>query len=295
MFGYIRPLKQDLKVLEYEQYKACYCALCHCLGENYGLFSRTFLSYDFVFLAMLLWNEDEPVEFIKEPCITNPFKKSGSCTRNRIFEVCSGYSVILTYWKLKDSSSDESFGKAAISGVSAAFLKRAYRMAAKKHQAFDELVRTRLAELSELELLKEPSIDMAADKFAEILSGAAIEIDDAAAERIVSQLLYHTGRWIYIADAINDIKRDCEKLNYNPIMLKYGITDGVLSEEIKASLQLTLNHSLNSIYSAFNLLEVNPWHGILKNIIYLGIPEVTRRVFTGEYENIDYKLHRKNT
>ena len=293
MFGYVRPLKPELKVLEYEQYKACYCALCHCLGECYGLFSRAFLSYDFVFLAMLLWEDSLPVEYKREACVTNPFKKCPSCTRNELFELCAGYSVILTYWKLRDSASDDAFGKAAASGVSAALLKGAYRKAAGRYAEFDELVRANLDELAALESANEPSIDKAADRFAALLAGAAAHIKDEARSRVISQLLYHTGRWIYISDAVNDIKKDCERQNYNPIALKFGITDGVLSENTAAELKLTLTHSLNDISAAFSLMPENPWHGILKNIIYLGMPEVTRQVFAGEYEDIDYRLHIK--
>ncbi len=36
MFGYVRPLKPELLVREYSQYKAVYCQLCRVLGQEYG-------------------------------------------------------------------------------------------------------------------------------------------------------------------------------------------------------------------------------------------------------------------
>ena len=53
MFGYVRPLKGELKVKEHEQFKAAYCGLCNTLKKRYGFFSRFLLNYDFTFLAML--------------------------------------------------------------------------------------------------------------------------------------------------------------------------------------------------------------------------------------------------
>ena len=44
MFGYVRIFKPELKVREYEEYKAVYCTLCKTLGKEYGLVSRLLLS-----------------------------------------------------------------------------------------------------------------------------------------------------------------------------------------------------------------------------------------------------------
>ena len=51
MFGYVRPYKDELRVREYEQYKAIYCGLCRALGKNYGVLSRLTLSYDCTLFA----------------------------------------------------------------------------------------------------------------------------------------------------------------------------------------------------------------------------------------------------
>lgn len=53
MFGYVKAYKPELKVRDYEQYKAVYCSLCKTLGREYGLFARLTLSYDFTFAALL--------------------------------------------------------------------------------------------------------------------------------------------------------------------------------------------------------------------------------------------------
>ena len=54
MFGYILPLREELKVREFEQFRSAYCGLCHTMGPRYGPAARFLLNYDFTFLAMLL-------------------------------------------------------------------------------------------------------------------------------------------------------------------------------------------------------------------------------------------------
>ena len=53
MFGYIKADKPEMKIKEFEIYKAVYCSLCKELGKSYGLLARLTLSYDFTFLALL--------------------------------------------------------------------------------------------------------------------------------------------------------------------------------------------------------------------------------------------------
>ena len=47
VFGYIKPVKAELKVKEWEAYQGIYCGLCKQLTERYGLFARMTLNYDF--------------------------------------------------------------------------------------------------------------------------------------------------------------------------------------------------------------------------------------------------------
>ncbi|MEG0712521.1 MAG: DUF5685 family protein, partial [Niameybacter sp.] len=50
MFGYVTPLKQELKVRELEAFKAYYCGLCSHIKKNFGQLPRMVLNYDLVAL-----------------------------------------------------------------------------------------------------------------------------------------------------------------------------------------------------------------------------------------------------
>lgn len=283
MFGYIRPLKAELKVKDFEKFKACYCSLCHTLGKEYGFSARFILNFDFTFMAMLLWDTDEPVCYTARRCPMSPFCKKCMCCHSESLSVSAGYSLILAWWKLRDSVKDDTFLKALLARFGMLFLRRAYKKAAKRYPEFDSVVRNQLEALSSLEKENCQSIDKAADSFAVLLS-AVSKGYDGVEERIFQQIFYHMGRWIYILDAVNDIAEDIKHKSYNSVLLRYDANEK-LSDEQTAELKTTLTHSLNLIISAWGLLPKNPWTDIIENIIYLGMPYVSDAVFNGTFKN----------
>ena len=54
MFGYIVPEKPEMKIKEYELFRAYYCGVCRSIGKHHGQLRRLTLSYDTAFLAVLL-------------------------------------------------------------------------------------------------------------------------------------------------------------------------------------------------------------------------------------------------
>lgn len=278
MFGYIRPLQSELRVREFEQFKSCYCSLCRSLKEEYGIPARFILNYDFVFLTMLLWEEKEKYKCEVSKCPLHPIKGKCMCQRTEATVRCAGYSIILAYWKMRDSVADDGFFKSMLSRASSWLIKRPYKKAAKKYPNFEEAVRNGLYELSVLERQREHSMDKMADKFAQILCAAAFD-EEESEQRIKRQLLYHMGRWIYILDAANDIAEDKKSGNYNPVAVRYNLNEGKLDEETLESLRVTLRHSENMITSAYELLPANCWSDIIRNILYLGMPATCDSVF----------------
>ena len=123
-----------------------------------------------------------------------------------------------------------------------------------------------------------PSMDRAADTFARILQAAAPAEGEQG--RILGQLLYHLGRWIYLADARDDLEEDVRLGRYNPVAARYG---GAGDDE---ALRLTMDHSLELMGAAFQLGNFGCRTPVLENIIYLGLPLVQRAVFDGSWAQI---------
>lgn len=285
MFGYVVPRRPELKVRELDAYQSAYCGLCHATGRGYGFFTRFFLSYDFAFLAMVLAPEEDKPVIEHRRCIACPLKGKDVCVGGEWLDTAAGESVILSYWKLMDNVADASFWKGLAARSLAFVLRRAYRKAAKRHGAFDGQVRACLEELHALEAAGCASIDRTADTFARILRAAAPGTGDETRDRAVAQLLYHVGRWIYLVDAWDDLEDDRAGNAYNPLMLRYP--DG--PEAHRENLRTTLQHSLNLSVSAYGLVSFGCWGGILANILYLGLPMVEEAVFTGQWRKMKQK------
>ena len=76
MIGYVIPDKGELKVSEYELYRAAYCGLCHALKKRCGFGARMALSYDLCFFAMLLCGaRGEKMAVCRKRCPVSPFRR----------------------------------------------------------------------------------------------------------------------------------------------------------------------------------------------------------------------------
>ena len=169
-------------------------------------------------------------------------------------------------------------------------LKPAYRKAAGLQPEFDRTVRERLEMLSALEQDACSSIDRVADTFAVILQNAAPKTGDAVRDRVLSQLLYHLGRWIYLIDAQDDLEEDRHSGNYNAVLARFG------SEGDMEAMDRTLRHSRNLMCSAAQLTDFGCRWPIIENILYLGLPLVQRAVLDGSWKQIQkQKIWRHNT
>lgn len=274
MFGYVRPLEGELKVRELEEYKAVYCGLCHSLGKRCGFLSRFILNYDFVFLAMLLEEGTDGGTTVRHRCVAHPLagRKCTLCS-GLVMDLAAEESVILAYYKLRDDFQDEKVGKRLVSRLLALFLKPAYKKARKTQPDFDRRVKECLAELEQLEQAGSEKLDQVSDTFARVLQAAAPSGADPARERVLAQLLYHLGRWIYLVDGMDDWAEDMKQGRYNPVVARFG---GNVDKEY---MKTTLNNSLSLIQAAFQLLEKNRWTPILENILYLGLPAVQAKVW----------------
>lgn len=294
MFGYVRPLREELKVWELEAYQGAYCGLCHTLGRRYGLFARLLLNYDFTMLAILLSPRGDRPALERRRCIRCPLRGKKICSADVGFETAAAESVILSWWKLQDGIQDGGGWEALRSRALALFLRRAYRKAAAACPAFDAQVREHLSRLRALELENCPSLDRTADEFAKLLQGAAPSVTgEEDRDRAMGQLLYHVGRWIYLVDAWDDLEKDRRSGDYNPVLARFGEE----TEAQKEYLRATLGQSLALALSAARLLELGCWTGVMENILSLGLPAVEDAVFQGRWKKSEKAAsrHPKNS
>lgn len=296
MFGYVRPPLAALPQEESDRFRRIYCGLCHTLGERYGLAARFILNYDFTFLAILLSDGTEG-EVRESRCPTSPVKRRPFLTANETMELAADESVILAYWQLRDGVADHDWFHGLKYRSLSAVLEPAYRKAAALRPAFDTACRTQLELLRQLEEENCPSIDRPADAFAQLLGSAAEEVGDPIRRRVLSQLLYHLGRWIYLVDAADDLKKDAAERNYNPVALRYELADGVWTPEKRSEFAATLDHSIHMMATAYELWDFGVWAPILQSTVYTGLFHVGGAVLDGTYRTLrrgEYQKKREN-
>ena len=160
MFGYIKISKGELKIKEYDTYKAVYCSLCKRLGKNYGVFSRLTLSYDFTFLALLNMSLKETCSGYKVGrCAFNPLKKCNYCKDTDFLEMPSAAAMIMLYYKLLDNIADEKALKKLGYRIILPLYKRAYKKAKIAYPQIDGIVSEYIAAQTRLESEKTTDLD----------------------------------------------------------------------------------------------------------------------------------------
>ena len=281
MFGYVRPAADRLTEEQEACFRAAYCGLCHTLGERYGLPGRMILNYDLTFLAMLLSEGQD--EQCRKGCVMHPLKGRTCTCGGEAFALAADMSVILTWWQIQDGIADHGFWSGLKYRAASWMLRRAYRKARLLRPAFDEGTQRHLKALSQLEKEKSSSIDAAADTFAQLLSGAADEVEEPVKRRVLAQMLYHLGRWIYLIDAADDLKKDAESGNYNPVALRYGLENGVWTPESRREFAGTLDHSIHQMAAAFELWDFGQYDPIIESTVYQGLYAVGTAVLDGTF------------
>ena len=262
MFGYVNVYKDELKIKDYDIYRAYYCGLCKMLGKKHNQLVRLSLNYDLTFLAILIdAMTSESFEMTMSGCLKKLGKKK-IVSKAKGLEFSADMNVILAYYKLKDDISDGFSLKALISIIP--FLRRA-GLIKKKYPDLCKTISDSLLRLKFLEETKCDVIDKAAHEFAVIMQSMF-----ETADINLSELGYSLGRLIYIMDAYDDIESDFIKKNYNPAVIQYGYKGEFTSEILKSmsdNLYITLGH-MSEIYENLKIIKNKP---VLDNIIYLGM------------------------
>lgn len=292
MYGYVRPVKGELKVSEYERFRGVYCGLCHELAHRYGFCSRFLVNYDLTFLAMLLARRGEG-RTCPRRCPSHPLRATVCLADSESLALAADVSVVLGWWKLRDGAQDGGFFPSVGCKCAGAALKGAYKKAAARRPALAAAVQNQLEALRLLEQENCESLDAPADKFAAILRAIGQE-QPGDAGRILGELLYHLGRIIYLLDAVDDLPEDVRTGSYNPLCRRFSLADWKLSPEDEKTLRAGLQLSHNALAGAYALLEENEYAGILSNIIYLGLPAATQAVFDGTWKP-SARLHRERS
>ena len=291
MFGYVTPCKMEMKIKDYEKFKAYYCGLCNSIKNDFGNLPRLTLNFDMTFLAVLLDSLSESeYNFVKFKCLIHPLKKRIMISNNKATDYAAFCNVTLAYYKLMDDVHDNKTMKSKIYSM---FLKNYLPKAELSYTDVMEYTKDKLQLLDNLESnhkdmdTSEPlSIDELSHVFAD-LTGFIISFyyKESSFKDDLYWLGYNLGKWIYIIDAYDDLEKDIKDNSFNAINSLLN-TDNLdfksFSTLIKPRIDYILVTCASLCLKHLNNLPLIKNEDILSNILELGLMEKMDKVFNKE-------------
>lgn len=278
MLGYVRIEKGELKVKEYELYRGLYCSLCKTLGREYGQLMRMILSYDVTFLVLVLLSvRNIAPKFKKGVCPFNFTKRCNYCTNAESeFSYAAAVSVMMFYFKVKDNISDGSFFRRVLMKLIHPFAKHKFKKAVKKYPDIAFELSVLMSEQAETEQRNTGDIDEAADASAKAL-GKIFTFENNN-DNLYS-FAYALGRWVYLTDAADDIKKDLKTKNYNVFVNCFGIkSEDDYTDEVRQQIIGMLNMSIAPATDYCNKMKLNGLCSIIENVLYYGTETVMNKI-----------------
>lgn len=283
MFGYLRPYKPEMKMAEFDTYKAVYCGLCKQLGRSFGPFARMTLSYDFAFLSLLSLGMAQACPgFRRESCAANPLKKKPclcACDDSRF---AAGAAMTMLYYKVLDDRHDNGFRGRLAAFFLLPWAGRARKKAIRLYPEMDEIIKEEMKRQRDVES-NGGSVDAAAEPSARALARIFALIPASETDRrVLYRLGYLVGRWVYLIDALDDLKEDLKSGAFNPYLRKFRLSgpDAELTEAKEYAVGM-INLTAGELSNTYELLSLRRYKPILDNIIYLGLKNTLALVLSG--------------
>ena len=282
MFGYVTACKMELKMKDFEKYKAYYCGVCKSIKKSFGNLPRMVLNYDMTFLAILLDSlQDKPCNFESKHCIVHPFRKRLFIIESPALDYAAFCNVALVYYKLLDNVNDDNSLKGKFYSF---FLKHYLKDSEIKYASAMVFIEKNLKILNSLEANpKKTTLDEFSHPFAEL---TAFIISSFYSENknynSLYKLGYNLGKWIYIIDALDDLEMDIKGGKFNAINSSFNMEalpyESFL-KEIEARIDFVLVACASECAKSLNEISLKKNIDLLNNILQFGLMEKMDTVF----------------
>jgi len=254
MFGYLVANNAKLTKTQKEVYRQYYCGLCTTLKRKYGNIGAKTLSYDLTVIGMLLTSiyNDEHLE--KNICPLIHTKKN--CVQNKYLDFASDMNIVLSYYKaIDDYHDDNSKSAKKFADKLEPFVKEIQM----KYPIILNTVQENLKEISLMEKHNETNPDLPANLFGGIMSQILHVLDDENTDNLL-KFGFYLGKFIYLMDAVCDLKSDLKHEKYNPLIQ----FDSKMFQEI-----LELN--MAECTKFYETMPINLHKDIIDNVLYSGV------------------------
>lgn len=260
MFGFVTANIKELTQEQKTRYNAVYCGICRQIRERSNQLSRLGLSYDMAFLALLLMSLYEPEETSGErSCALHPIKPK-PWVDSVYIRYAADMNVALAYFNAMDDWQDDR--KLSARAMMTVFGRQYPAIAARYPRQCDAIAAC-IAKLSTLERENCPNPDEAANCFGRLMAELLVYDEDLWSQTLRSMGMA-LGRFIYLADAAVDFRRDRKKGKYNPLQAVSQQEDWPRWEEY-------LVLAMGRCTEEFERLPLVQDKKLLDNILYSGV------------------------
>lgn len=213
MFGLVAANPAELTPQQKERYNSVYCGICRSIRDDASNLCRLGLRYDMAFLALLHMSLYEPEETSGDrACLLHPVKPRPWVTSGPIL-YAGEMNVALAYHNcLDDWKDDRNLGAKLLADVFAKHCGGIREAYPRQWNAIDSSIN----QLNDLEEKQTPDPDAGANCFGRLMGELMVWREDQWAPYL-RQIGFYLGRFIYLADAALDYRRDVRKGKYNPI------------------------------------------------------------------------------
>lgn len=289
MFGYVLPKSETLSLRDYSMFRALYCGICIATKHRYGNLARFTVNYDITAFALLAIEAMHPeVTFSSCRCLGDVRKKP-YVEDSAFMQTMADVNILLCRYKAYDDMLDG--GKRS---VIMSVLKKPYEKAAAALPEADRIISESYEKLRKAETENIASLDRVSDCFASMLERlfAEVALGGVTDEYYIAEmrkLCYNIGKFVYLADAVDDIDEDHRAGRYNPVLAVMPDYENGKPRDYKtrhrAELEFALNSTVNRAIECVNHIGLSQVNDLLRNIIYEGM-----RAKTDELLAADKKL-----
>jgi len=260
MFGFVTASYKELNKQQQTRYNAVYCGICRQIRIRASQSARLALSYDMAFLALLLMSLYEPEETAgNRACSLHPIRPK-SWVDNKYIQYAADMNVALAYYKAQDDWQDD---KALTARMKSGLFGKNYKEIAARYPRQCKAVADCIHRINLLEKENCPNPDLPAGLFGELMGELLVCQEDMWAPTL-RQMGMALVRFIYLADAAVDYRRDKRKGKYNPYLAMGTGEDWPRWEEY-------LVLAMGRCTAEFEKLPLVQDKPILDNILYSGV------------------------
>ncbi len=260
MFGFVTANLKELTPEQKTRYNAVYCGICRQLHSRASQLSRLVLSYDMAFLALLLMSLYEPQEHQgADTCAVHPVKKR-PWVDNECVRYAADMNLVLAYYKALDDWNDE---KKHTARAAVRALESHCGPIQERYPRQSQAIAQCIAQLSELEKENCADADRLANCFGQLMAQLLVYREDLWAPDL-QEMGMALGRFIYLADAAVDYRRDRRAGRYNVFLVMQTGEDWPLWDSF-------LVLAMGRCTRAFERLPLVQDKKLLDNILYSGV------------------------